>query len=261
MAFKIAVDAGHYRKTAGKRCLKKLDKNETREWVLNDRIARYFREAAKAYPGVELLRVDDETSNKSVSLAKRCKAANSFKADLYLSIHHNAGVKGGSGGGIVAYAYKEVSRGAVYRDAIYDACIANGGLVGNRYDPLLTENFQVLRDTDMPAVLMEYGFMDSSTDVPVILKESYAKAMAYATMEAIAQVAGLGLPQLGLPQLQRGDKGEVVRAMQILLSGRGASCDPDGSFGPATLAALQQFMPGRTVCDGVVWAALLGVTA
>ena len=38
MAFKIALNAGHYSKTLGKRCLKKLDKNETREWVLNDRI-------------------------------------------------------------------------------------------------------------------------------------------------------------------------------------------------------------------------------
>ena len=159
MAFKIAVDAGHYRKTAGKRCLKKLDKNETREWVLNDRIARYFREAAKSYPGVEILRVDDETGSKSVSLAKRCKAANAFKADFYLSIHHNAGIKGGAGGGIVAYSYKEGTKAAVYRDAIYDACIAGGGLVGNRYDPLLAESFQVLRDTDMPAVLMQLSKM------------------------------------------------------------------------------------------------------
>ena len=36
--FKIALNAGHYLNTAGKRCLKKLDKNETREWVLNNRI-------------------------------------------------------------------------------------------------------------------------------------------------------------------------------------------------------------------------------
>ena len=37
--FKIAIDAGHGLYTAGKRCLKSIDPNETREWVLNSRIA------------------------------------------------------------------------------------------------------------------------------------------------------------------------------------------------------------------------------
>ena len=37
--FKIALSAGHYKYTAGKRCMKSLDPNETREWILNDRIA------------------------------------------------------------------------------------------------------------------------------------------------------------------------------------------------------------------------------
>ena len=36
---KIAIDAGHGLYTSGKRCLKKLDPNETREWTLNSRIA------------------------------------------------------------------------------------------------------------------------------------------------------------------------------------------------------------------------------
>jgi N-acetylmuramoyl-L-alanine amidase len=49
----------------------------------------------------------------------------------------------------------------------------------------------VLKNTKMSAVLMEYGFMDSKTDAPVILTEEYAKLVGYATMEAIAKVAGL----------------------------------------------------------------------
>ena len=35
----IALDAGHGMGTAGKRCLKSIDPNQTREWFLNDRIA------------------------------------------------------------------------------------------------------------------------------------------------------------------------------------------------------------------------------
>ena len=45
---KIALTAGHYLETAGKRCLKSLDKNETREWVLNDRICDKIEAKLKA---------------------------------------------------------------------------------------------------------------------------------------------------------------------------------------------------------------------
>ena len=123
--FKIAYGAGHYMGTAGKRLAKELDATETREWVLNDRVARYFAEAAKEYIGVELLRVDDSTGKAEVALATRCKRANDWGADLCLAIHHNAGINLGSGGGIVAYSYKDGTTGAKYRDAIYNACIGS----------------------------------------------------------------------------------------------------------------------------------------
>jgi len=189
--FKIAYDAGHGRNTSGKRLPKELDKNETREWILNDRVARYFAEAAKQYEGVELLRVDDASGNVDVSLGERCSKANKWGADFYLSIHHNAGVKGGSGGGIVAYILKTGGERETYQKAIYNACIKAGGLKGNRSKPLGTANFYVLRNTDATAVLMEYGFMDSTVDAPIILTDDYSKLVAYATMEAIAEVAGL----------------------------------------------------------------------
>ena len=54
------------------------------------------------YTGIEILRTDDTTGKTEVTLAQRVKKANSFGADFYLSIHHNAGINGGSGGGIVA---------------------------------------------------------------------------------------------------------------------------------------------------------------
>ena len=191
MAFKIAYDAGHGRNTAGKRLPKELDPNQTREWVLTDRVARHFAAAAAQYEGVELLRVDDPTGTQDVALATRCKQANSWGADFYLSIHHNAGINLGKGGGIVAFSNKEGTKGATYRDTIYNACIAAGGLKGNRSDPTQAKSWYVVKNTTMPAVLMEYGFMDSRTDAPVILQDSYSKLVAYATIDGIAKVAGL----------------------------------------------------------------------
>ena len=103
MAFKIALTAGHYLNTAGKRCLKSLDPNETREWVLNDRIADKVEKLLENYTSWELIRTDDTTGKKDISLAARTNAANNFKADFYLSVHHNAGVNGQKGGGIMVY--------------------------------------------------------------------------------------------------------------------------------------------------------------
>lgn len=191
MSFKIAYSAGHYIGTAGKRLPKELDKNRTREWTLNDRVARHFAAAAAQYEGVELLRCDDPTGKKHVSLKTRYTKANNWGADFYLDIHHNAAGRVFSGGGIVAYAYKEKTKAAEYRDEIYNACIAAGGLRGNRSDPTQAKGFDMLVYTKADAVLMEYGFMDSRVDAPVILTDEYSKLVAYATMEGIAKAAGL----------------------------------------------------------------------
>ena len=94
---KNALDAGHYLGTAGKRIPKSLDANETREWVLNDRVADQVELLLEGYAGYELLRVDDPIGKKEISTKNRAKAANDFGADIYISLHHNAGIKGGNG--------------------------------------------------------------------------------------------------------------------------------------------------------------------
>lgn len=191
--FKIALGAGHDINTSGKRCLKALDPNETREWWLNDRICDYVESFLKDYEGYGLLRLDDSDDGQDeISLATRTGQANAWGADFYLSVHHNAGVKGGSGGGIVAYSHPNAGKETVaWRDALYDALIAHTGLKGNRATPKATANYQVLRETKMPAVLLELGFMDSKTDVPVILQDEYAYRCAQAIVEVLAQRGGL----------------------------------------------------------------------
>ena len=72
---------------------------------------------------------------------------------------------------------------------------------------------------------------------------------------------------LELPTLAQGERGESVRAAQLLLIGRGCRCGPwgaDGEFGPATRGGVVRFQRGRNLeCDGVIgpltWRALLGL--
>ena len=184
--FKIALTAGHYRYTSGKRCLKKLDKNETREWVLNDRIADKVEKLLSAYEGYSLIRTDDTTGEKAIEIDERIKKANDFGADIYISIHHNAGIYGGKGGGIVAYTCKNCQKASSeWQKDLYNALIRETGLKGNRATPLAQSNLYEVKKTKMPAVLLELGFMDSATDVPVILSEDYAEKCASAIAEVI----------------------------------------------------------------------------
>ena len=191
--FKIALSAGHGINTPGKRCLKSLDPNETREWWLNNRICDYVESYLKDYEGYSLLRMDDTNDGSDdVELATRVNMANKWGADFYLSVHHNAGVNGGKGGGIVAFSYYNASKTAVaWRDELYEALIDKTGLAGNRATPKTTAGFYVLKYTKAPAVLLELGFMDSATDVPIILSDEFAQNCARAIVETIVKRAGL----------------------------------------------------------------------
>lgn len=190
--FKLALNAGHGLNTAGKRCMKKLDPNQTREWVLNSRICEKIETKLKAYTGYNLIRLDDPTGKKDVALKTRTNNANNFGADFYLSIHHNAGIKGGSGGGIVAFVYTKPCKEALeWQKALYDAIIDKTALKGNRSIPLGKKNLHECRESNMPCVLIECGFMDSKTDVPIILSEDFAEQVAEACVEVIVKKAKL----------------------------------------------------------------------
>ncbi len=190
--FKIALDAGHGLFTAGKRVLKSLDANETREWFLNDRICDRVERLLKSYDECEIIRVDDTTGNTDVSLSERVKTANESGVDFYLSVHHNAGINGSLGGGIISVAHTNAAaRSIEYQKILYDELIKTTGLIGNRSIPLPRQNLYVLRETNMPAVLIECGFMDSRTDVPKILSEEFADSAAQGIVNGLVIIGNL----------------------------------------------------------------------
>lgn len=186
----IALDAGHGYYTKGKRCLKSLDKNETREWYLNDRIMDRVQEKLSNYECV-VLRVDDTTGAKDVSLQSRVSLANSQKADIYVSVHHDAGLNGRKGGGTTVYYCSSNIERHKQAKRLYDILVGETNLIGNRSEKIINKGYYVLKNTKMPAFLIENGFMDSPTDVPIILSDQHAEN----TAEGIASfvVTELGL--------------------------------------------------------------------
>ncbi len=190
--FKIALNAGHGLYTAGKRCLKSIDPTETREWKLNSRICDKIEAILSEYEGYELIRLDDRTGKVNVSLKKRTDTANNWGAHIYISVHHNAGINGGSGGGIVAYTCHGADEATKqWQSALYSSLIKHTNLRGNRATPLASASFHECTESAMPAVLLELGFMDSTTDTPIILTEEYADKCALAISEVLISRCGL----------------------------------------------------------------------
>lgn len=193
----LALSAGHYLYTNGKRCLKSIDPTETREWVLNSRIADKLTDILSAYEGVSVLRLDDPTGENPISLEERAKKSDNHNADFYLAIHHNAGVNGGSGGGVTVYHYP-TDKNKAQATELYKDLVGANGLVGNRVTPIraTTELYEV-REPQADSILVENGFMDSKTDTPIILTEDFANKSAQGLAKFFVNMWGLQLKKEG----------------------------------------------------------------
>ncbi|MCU7381063.1 N-acetylmuramoyl-L-alanine amidase [Clostridiales Family XIII bacterium ASD5510] len=246
---KIAIDAGHGRYTPGKRCMKKLDRNETREWVLNDRVADELGRLLKA-AGHTVKRMDDTDGSTDVSLAARVQKANAWGADFYISVHHNSGVGGSSGGGTEVYVSKGCqAKSKKAQAAIYKYAIKRADLKGNRADGTRTANFYVIRYTDMPACLIECGFMDSKVDIKYILDPAWSKKIALGIAEGICEVfggtikAGSGSGGSITPKPAPSKPAPAKPAEKYKL-------DVDGSWGKDCTRKSQKVL--KTTIDGIV---------
>lgn len=182
----IALGAGHGFHTSGKRVTLK-GYPDTREWWMNDRIIDIVENELRNNYECKVVRVDDTTGQKDIPLNKRVAMANNANADVYLSMHHNAGVKGGSGGGTVVFYYSSNIKRRDQAQKLYNYITDETRLYGNRCEQVIKKGFYVIKNTKMPAFLVENGFMDSTTDVPIILSEDHAKKTARAVLAFLVE--------------------------------------------------------------------------
>lgn len=178
---KIVLDAGHGLLTAGKQT-----PDGEKEWTFNNTVLLEAQSKLKLYEKVELLRVDDSTGRTDIPLRTRTHHANNWKADVYLSFHHNAnsGVWG-DWGGVEAYTFEgnsSNSKAEQLAKLIQPRLVRAMGL---RDRGVRKKNLHVLRETKMPAVLIEGGFMDSLTDIEALRNPQRLKAQGEAIAEAV----------------------------------------------------------------------------
>lgn len=128
-----------------------------------------------------------------------------------------------------------------------------------------------------PAIILEHSFHTNRRAAEWLMSDSNLYRLAEAEADALAEYYGMAsVPAKPAPTikegievkmkvLKKGSKGEQVRVLQALLIGYGYSCGAsgvDGSFGPATDAALREYQRDHGLDDDgsagpKTWAELL----
>lgn len=181
----VVFDAGHGLKTAGKRT-----PDGIHEWELNDK-ARDYAVAYLADYNVDFIFPDGNEGNTDESLYNRLMSYLYSKANAMVSFHHNAWT--GKWHTQVTGVEVFTDRDATTQDLRLAECIY-GRLV--KYTDLKgrgikSEDWYVINQDKIPAVLVEGGFMDNKNDYEVITSEEGQKAYGRAVAEGIIEFLGL----------------------------------------------------------------------
>ncbi|MGR6854901.1 N-acetylmuramoyl-L-alanine amidase [Bacillus halotolerans] len=175
---KIFIDPGHGGSDPG------ATGNGLHEKTLTLQIALALRTIlTNEYEGVTVLL--SRTSDQYVSLSDRTNAANNWGADFFLSIHINSG----GGTGFESYIYPGVGAPTTtYQSEIHSKVIQ---AVDFSDRGKKTANFHVLRESSMPALLTENGFIDTVTDANKLKTSSFIQSLARGHANGLEQAFSL----------------------------------------------------------------------
>ncbi len=122
-------------------------------------------------------------SPDTVELQSRCDVANNNNASYFISLHCNASTSPRANGSSV-YWYKRIDRD--FAQVMAD-CL--GSNVGLRNIGVLRDGFYVLRNTDMPAVLVEMAFISNPSDGAKLGNPDFRQLLAEQLAEAFLRYA------------------------------------------------------------------------
>lgn len=162
----IVLDAGHGGKDQGTCAGDILEKD------INLAVTLKLAEKLKEN-GAEVLLT--RGTDVKIELEDRAKLANEEKADLFVSIHCNYYEKSTEIKGLECY-YQETSEGG--KELAERISQAFDGIEEVENRGLKTADYRVLRKTDMPAVLIELGYMSNPGECKKLTDERYQELLA-----------------------------------------------------------------------------------
>ena len=173
---KICIDAGHGSNTVGKRS----PDGSLREYEFNRDVANRLKNILIAH-GVEVILTCGD--DYDLPLQQRCDIANQNKADYFVSIHANAyGTDWNDARGWEVFVVGKGGRAEELAETIHEYSIAELGLKDRG---VKTANFYVLRNTNMPAVLIEHGFYTNKTECALLKDSDFRQKCAIADAKGI----------------------------------------------------------------------------
>ena len=149
---------------------------------------------------VKLTREDSSTPG----LTERATIANTWGADLYVSLHSNA-VSGGwndNTHGLTVWTYAKGGERDRAANLLLEQMAAYG--VETFGSKLYHSHFTVLAKTSMPAYLVEYAFHTCHSDVELLKSNAYRSKLAEATARAICAWGGVSWTDEPEPQMPTG---------------------------------------------------------
>ena len=114
------------------------------------------------------------SSDSTVDLAERVNSANNLGADVFVSIHINAG----GGTGFESYIYTSVSSGTEsIQQTMHKVLAEFYQALGFPDRGMKRANFFVLRNTIMPAILLENLFIDNPRDLDQLREPGFTSRL------------------------------------------------------------------------------------
>ena len=171
----IVVSAGHGVYGTGGAIDRGFD-----EVDFNTYVAQKLRDKLVA-AGATVIMIREDENPINMSLYERSVIANSNNADAFIEIHGDSA--GSSASGIGTWAYIDSAR--LTSSAQVDmrnefASVMNQALNGATGEPAYVKygNFSVIRETEVPCVLIECGFLSNAHDLALLKSEAYWEKLA-----------------------------------------------------------------------------------
>lgn len=131
---------------------------------------------------VILSRADDTFIDKY----DRAELANMMNVDLFVSIHCNYLEDNPEVSGIETYYVENAEDGMAFANAVHNQTLAITG-ADDMY--VRTNDFIVIKNTNMPAILIETGYLSNKKDVELLTTTDYKKKMAYGIAAGVVEYA------------------------------------------------------------------------
>ena len=178
---RICLDAGHGRETAGKRS----PDESFFEYEFNRDVTNRLKDILERYNIEVLLTCDDE---HDIDLKVRCEYANANNCDYYVSIHANAHKEYWTDAS--GWEIHIVGKGG-NAEKLAKCIHKYSKELGLKDRGIKVSSFQVLRDTDMPAVLIEHGFYTNKEEVEKLKDSTFRQRCAIADAKGILEHLGI----------------------------------------------------------------------